>query len=344
MRSAPWCAKLPPPVRRVLRIIKRTAVAFWNDQITQHASALTYYALMSLFPTMLLGISILGLVGQYPETYDAIVGYLRDVAPKSVVDPIDSSLHAALQNKSGAATSVAFSVVVALYGTTGVLESARRALNVVFRVQHGRSFLHRKALDVAFTFVLLTLAITTLIFVGVGGSFADDLLGFIGLGESAQLIWSIVRWPAALLSAMLGFSLVYYVVPDVRDRTFHLVTPGALVGVLIWLAVSIAFSEWFGQVGNSTALYGAFTGAILIVVWLWLTSVALLIGAELNHAVQEERAAVRAATEELARVPPAAGSCDEPTIAAEDQRARTVAAPGPRGRDGGHRDPPSPGA
>lgn len=282
-------------MRRLVAILKRTVIAFYNDQMTQHAAALTYYGLMSLFPTLLLAISLLGLIGQYPETYDTIMEYLRDVAPRSVVVPIDTSLHNALNNKGGAATGLVISVVVALYGTTGVLESARRALNVVFRVESGRSFLHRKTLDVGFTFVLMTLALATGVFIVVGGGLADDLLGYIGLDESARTIWSIVRWPAALFSAMLGFSLIYYITPDVKHRAFHLVTPGALAGVLLWLLVSYAFSQYFSNVSGASALYGAFTGAILVVVWLWLTSVALLAGAELNEAIERERELARAA-------------------------------------------------
>jgi membrane protein len=167
-------------------VIKRTLVSFYDDQMTHHAAALTYYALMSLFPTVLLGLSLLGLLGQYPQTYDAIVGYARDVAPDSVVTPLDSSLQQALQNKGTAATALAISVAVALYGTTGVLEAARRALNVVFEIESGRSFLRRKLVDVASTVVLLTLALVTGILVFVGGGFADDLLGFIGLGPTAR--------------------------------------------------------------------------------------------------------------------------------------------------------------
>src|SRR3712207_3992475 len=124
-------------------VIRRTLVSFYDDQMTQHAAALTYYALMSLFPTVLLALSLLGLLGQYPETYDAIMSYARDVAPESVVTPLDSSLRRALQSKETAATATALSVVLAFYGTTGVLEAARRALNVVFEIEQGRRFLHR---------------------------------------------------------------------------------------------------------------------------------------------------------------------------------------------------------
>ena len=173
-------------LRGIGAVIRRTLVSFYDDQMTHHAAALTYYALMSLFPTVLLGLSLLGLLGQYPETYDAIMGYAREVAPDSVVAPLDSSLQRALQNKGTAATAVAISVVVALYGTTGVLEAARRALNVVFEIEHGRSFLRRKLIDVASTVVLGALVLVTGILVFVGGGFADDLLGFIGLGPERR--------------------------------------------------------------------------------------------------------------------------------------------------------------
>jgi membrane protein len=138
--------------------------------MTHHAAALTYYALMSLFPAVLLALSLLGLLGQYPETYNAIIGYLREVAPASVVDPVDRSLRGALQSKGTAATALAISVAVALYGTTGALEAARRALNVVFEVDGGRSFLRRKTIDVASTFVLMALVLASLFMAFVGGA------------------------------------------------------------------------------------------------------------------------------------------------------------------------------
>ena len=270
-------------------MLKRTLVSFYDDQMTHHAAALTYYCLMSLFPALLLAIALLGLVGQYPETYNAIIGYLRDVAPPSVIEPVDRSLRRAFQSKETAATALAISTVVALYGTTGALEAARRALNVVFEVEGGRSFLHRKALDIASTFVLMGLVLVSLVMVFVGGAFAEDLLGFIGLGSTVADIWNIARWPGALLVAMLVFALIYYVTPDVQQRSFRWVTPGAVVGVLLWLAASLGFSAYVSRVADVGAIYGAFAGAILLVAWLWLTNVALLFGAELNSEIERER-------------------------------------------------------
>ena len=270
-------------------VIKRTLVSFYDDQMTHHAAALTYYALMSLFPTVLLGLSLLGLLGQYPETYDAIMEYAREVAPDSVVTPLDRSLEQALQNKSTAATALAISVAVVLYGTTGALEAVRRALNVVFEIESGRSFVRRKLIDVASTAVLLALALVTGILVFVGGGFADDLLGFIGLGATAADIWNIARWPAALLVAMLVFSFIYFITPDVQQRSWRWVTPGAVTGVLLWLLASWGFSTYISRLADVGAIYGAFTGAIVLVAWIWLTSVALLFGAELNAEIERQK-------------------------------------------------------
>jgi membrane protein len=277
-------------VRRAATVTKRTLIAFYDDQMTHHAAALTYYALMSLFPTALVALSLLGLLGQYPETYDAITGYLEDVVPPSVFDPVDRSLRRAFESERTAATALAVSVPLALYGTTGALEAARRALNVVFELSgSGRGFLRRKTIDVAFTFVLMTLVLASLVMVFVGGPFAEDVFGFIGLDETAARIWSVVRWPGALVVAMLAFALVYYVTPDVRQRAFHWLTPGAAVAVLLWLAATLVFSTYVSSVADVGAIYGTFAGAILLVAWLWLTNVALLFGAELNAEIEREK-------------------------------------------------------
>jgi membrane protein len=276
-------------VRRTFAILKRTAVAFYDDQMTQHAAALTYYALMSLFPAALLAISLLGLIGEYPATYDAIIGYLKKVAPDTVVAPLDSSLRTALQHKGTAATTLVISIFLAFYGTTGVLEAARRAMNVIFQVKHGRRFLTRKAIDVVTSIVLMILVLTTLVLIFVGGRFADDLLGYIGIGGDGAKIWSLIRWPLGVAVAMLAFALVYYVTPDVKHHSFRFALPGAAVAVILWVIGSFAFSTYLSRVADVGALYGTFAGAIVLVAWLWLTNVAMLFGAELNAEIERQK-------------------------------------------------------
>jgi membrane protein len=291
---------------RVLDVGKRTFVSFYDDQMTHHAAALTYYGLMSLFPAALLGLSLLGLLGQYPDTYDAIVGYLEDVAPTWVVEPLDRSLRSALQSRGAATTAFVVSVVIALYGTTGALEAARRALNVVFEVESGRGFVRRKLVDIASTFLLMALVLVSLILVFVGGNFAEDLLGFIGLGPTVVDIWNVARWPVALVVAMVVFAFIYYVTPDVEHRAFHWLTPGAVVGVLLWLLASFGLSTYLTEVAAVGEVFGAFASAIVLILWLWLTNVSLLFGAELNAEIEREK--------ELAEGVPAAETLNRPNL------------------------------
>src|ERR687894_924232 len=186
-------------VGRTRTVVSRTLRAFYDDQMTHHAAALTYYVLMSLFPTALVALSLLSLLGQYPDTYLAITDYLEGVAPPSVLEPVDRSLRRALASEGTAATALIVSVPLALYGTTGALEATRRALNVVFELEgRGRGFLRRKTIDVLFTVALMILVLASLVMVFVGGRLARDLLGFAGLGDTAADIWGIVRWPGAV--------------------------------------------------------------------------------------------------------------------------------------------------
>jgi membrane protein len=270
-------------MKRVWAVLKRTAVAFYDDQMTQHAAALTYYALMSLFPALLLGVSLLGLLGQYPQTYNAVVSYLGDVVPQDTLTAIDNSLRSAIRQKSSATTGVIIGVLTALYGTTGVLEAARRALNVVFRVENGRSFLHRKARDIASSFILIGLVVITLVLVFVGGTLADHVFGHNGAH-----VWNIARWPLAIVVAMLAFAYVYYVTPDLPERHFRVMTPGAVTAVIVWIAISFGFSQYLSHYSEVNAIYGTFAGVIILVFWVWLTNAALLFGAELNSAIERE--------------------------------------------------------
>jgi membrane protein len=270
-------------------VIKRSLASFYDDQMTHHAAALTYYALMSFFPTLLLGMALLGLLGQFPSTYEAVLSYLNDVAPKSTLAALDAALRTALQSKGAAVGALAVAVVTALYGTTGALEAVRRALNVVFEAHDGRGFLCRKATDVVSTVVLMGLILVALTLTFVGGDLAEEIFGAFGLGSTAASVWAVVRWPAALAVAMLVFSFVCYVTPDVEQRAFRWVTPGAAVGVAVWLLASIGFSFYLSRFPGVNATYGSFAAAIILLIWLWLTNVALLFGAEFNAEAERSR-------------------------------------------------------
>ncbi len=266
------------------RLAKRSVVSFYDDQGTHHAAALTYYGLMSLFPTLLLAVSLLGLLGEFPATYNAIIDHLRRVVPAVTLAPLNAAVRAALKSKGTAAAGLAAAIVTALYGTTGYLEAARRALNVVFESPSGRSFIRRKLIDIGSTFVLMALVLATLVLMFAGGDVARDVLG-----PEAALAWKIARWPGAFACALLVFSFIYYVTPDVRQRGFRWITPGALTGVGVWLAASAAFSTYLANFRSLNVTYGSFAAAIILLVWLWLTNVAVLFGAEVNAEIERAK-------------------------------------------------------
>lgn len=262
---------------------------------------MTYYALLSLFPTMLLAVSLLGLIGEYPGTYDSIITELRKVVPATTLAPLDDALRAAFRSTSTAVAALIIGVVTAFVGATGYMEASRRALNVVFDSHTGRSFLRRKATDIVSVTLLVALIVVTLVFIFAGEGAARDVLGSDAVGA-----WAIVRWPAAVASAMLVFSFVYFVTPDVDHRSFRWVTPGAIVGVGVWLGASAGFSYYLQNLSGINVTYGSFAAPIILLVWLWLTNVAMIFGAEVNA----KNAAYRPAAERVAPTS-AAGSADD---------------------------------
>jgi membrane protein len=271
-------------VRRVRWVAKKSVVSFYHDQGTHHAAALTYYALMSLFPMLLLAVSLLGVFGGYPATYNAIVAHLRGVVPAVTLAALKAVVKAAVKSRGTAAAALLLAIVTALYGGTGYLEAARRALNVVFESRYGRSFVRRKLTDAASLFVLFALVLTTLVLMFAGAGVAHDVLG-----SGVASVWRIARWPGAFASALLAFSFIYYVTPDVRHRSFRWIMPGALAGVAVWLGASAAFAEYLAEFKSFNVTYGSFAAAIILLVWLWLTNVALLVGAEINMAIERAR-------------------------------------------------------
>jgi membrane protein len=265
-------------------VAKRTVLSFYEDQGTHHAAALTYYALMSLFPLLLLGVSLLGLLGEYPKTYNSIVHYLAGVVPAATLAPLNVAVGAALKSKGTAVVALAVGVVTALYGSTGYLEAARRAFNVIFDAHHGRSFVRRKLTDAASTLVLLALVLATVVLMFAGAGVARQLFG-----SEAARVWRLGRWPAALICALLVFSFLYFVTPDVQQRAFRWITPGAAFGVALWVLASAAFSTFVTHFSTFNVTYGSFAAAIILLVWLWLTNSALLLGAELNAEIERRK-------------------------------------------------------
>ena len=262
---------------------------YQKDEMSQRAAALTYYALMSLFPALLIAVAVLGYFGQAALVSDA-ADYLKDAgAPPETVDAVTKALESAQQQRGTALGALIIGLATALWGAAGAFGSVGAALNQVFRVEEGRGFVKHKLHNLIWTLLLIFLAAVTCMLLFLGGGLAEDVLGLVGLGGSAVEVWNVLRWPAALLVAMLVYAVVYYAAPNVEIRHWRYITPGAVFGVVMWILASAAFFVYVSSFASYSATYGAFATVVILLIWLYLTSAVLLLGAELNAVVDLRR-------------------------------------------------------
>jgi membrane protein len=262
---------------------------FQKDQITDSAAALTYYSLLSLFPALLFAVAVLGVFGQQGLINQA-ADFLRDAgAPSDTINAVTSVLESGQKSRGTAWGALALGLATSLYGASGAFGAAGRALYRIWRVDEGRSFVKNKLHDLLWTAIVLALVLVVFVLVFLGGSLSEFVFDQIGLGNGFTSVWLYVRWPAALAAVVLIYAIVYYAAPNVEIRRFQWITPGALFGVFTWLLASIVFFIYVSNFSSYSATYGAFAGAVILLVWLWLTNVVLLFGAELNAVIDVRR-------------------------------------------------------
>ncbi len=302
----------PRPSRR--RIAKMTVKQFLDHGMTDNAASLTYFAMLSLFPALLMTVSLLSLVGSAQLPGDAAQYLADNGAAPNTVKSVRDVLETMVKTSSGQSivTFVA-AIGLALNGASGAYAAAGRALNKVRGIEEDRSFLRRKVTDLAATLVVIILIVLVLVALFLGGGISDDLFGTIGLGSTGALIWSIARWPAAFFLALLAYAIVYAYAPDVEHRKLQWLSPGAIVAVSIWLLGSAGLGLFLKASPGYGAAYGAFTAAILLLLWLYITTNAFLFGAELNSTLRRIDATADGAPPFL--TPPPA----DPSAAAADR-------------------------
>lgn len=286
----PEAAPGPAP-RGPVAVAKATYQRFSDDQMMDRAAALTYYSMMSLFPALFVVVALLGLLGTEQLVRD-VVQYAADQgADAALADALEESLRGAISRAGGGlGAALIVAIVVGLYGSSGAFGAAGRALNVVYRVDDDRGFVRQKAEGLLWTLVIVLLAILTLVSIFLGGGIAQDLFGKLGLGDVFSEIWNTARWAIALVCAVVIYAIVYAFAADIHPRKLRWITPGAILGVTAWIVATIGFSIYVRNFGSYGATYGAFAAAIILLLWLWITNLCLLAGAELNAVLDERRA------------------------------------------------------
>ena len=266
--------------------LKRTGKAFKADQLGIWAAALTYFGVLSIFPALLVVVSVLGLLGE--SVTDTLLQNLEDVAP----GPAQEILTDAIRNLQGAgsANTVAFVIGLlgAIWAASGYVDGFMSASNAIYDVEEGRPLTKTLPVRVGLTLVLMVLAGVIAFAVTLTGGLAREVGDLVGVGDTAVDVWGIAKWPVLLLLVSLLLAVLYWGAPNV-DLPFRLISPGSLLAVLGWVVASIVFAFYVGNFSSYNKTYGALAGPIIFLLWLWISNICVLLGAELNAELERSR-------------------------------------------------------
>lgn len=267
--------------------LKRTGKEFSDDALTVWAAALTYYGVLAIFPAMIALMSVLGLLGS--SVTQPMIDNLRDVAPGPAKEIVINTLEN-LQNGQGTA-GVAFvlGLLGAIWSASGYVGAFMRASNAIYEVGEGRPIWKTVPWRIAITVVLLLMLIVVAVMVAVTGPLADRVGDLVGVGDVATTVWDIAKWPFVLVITMAMFAFLYWAAPNVKHPKFPWVSPGGIVAVLLWIVASALFALYVANFASYDKTYGALGGVIVFLVWLWVSNIAILFGAELNAELERSR-------------------------------------------------------
>ncbi len=269
--------------------LKRTVLEFNEDNMTDWAAALTYYGLLALFPALIALVSIVGLFGDPVETTRKLTDIVTSVGPSTAADTFSGPIESITSNRGAAGILFVVGLAVALWSASGYIGAFSRAANVVYETPEGRPFWKLRPLQVLIALAMVLLLAALALALVLTGPIVEEVAGPLGVGETAQTIWDIAKWPVMLAVVVLMVGVLYHATPNVKLPGFKWITPGAVLAIVVWLAASAAFAVYVSQFGSYDKTYGALGGIVVLLVWLWITNCALLLGMELNAERERNR-------------------------------------------------------
>jgi membrane protein len=278
-------AKLPR--RAWTGVLRRTLKEFSEDNLTDWAAALTYYGIVAIFPGLIALVSILGLIGT--SATKPLLDNLGEFAPGPAHQILSNALDGLTQSRGSAGILFAVGLLGAIWSASGYIGAFIRASNQIWDVEEGRPIWQIVPLRLLVTVVMVILLAASAVAVVVTGPLADKVGKLIGIGGAAVTVWDIAKWPVLILVVSVMFSILYYASPNVRQPGFRWVTPGGLFAVVAWMVASAVFGLYVANFGSYNKTYGSLGAIIIFLVWLWLSNVALLLGAELNAEIARGR-------------------------------------------------------
>jgi len=267
--------------------IRRTVREFQVDNLKDWAAALTYYSVLSIFPALLVLISLLDLAG--PSTIQKLLDNLGQVAPGSVNQILEGAIRNLRQTQGSAGLLALAGLAVALWSASNYIAAFMRASNAIYDVPEGRPVWKTLPIRIAVTVVVMVLLAVSAVAVVATGGLADRIGRLLGLGSAVVTAWDLAKWPVLLLLVSFMFALLYWASPNAKQG-FRWVTPGGILAVVVWVVASVAFAIYVANFGSYNKTYGSLASVIIFLVWLWLSNTAILLGAELNAELERSRA------------------------------------------------------
>ena len=275
------------PGRSWWAAVKRTVREFRVDNLSDWAAALTYYGVLSIFPALLVLVSLVDLAGR--GTIDTLLQNLGQVAPGSVNQILATAIKNLQQTRGSAGVLALVGLAVALWSASGYIAAFMRASNAIYDVPEGRPVWKTLPIRLGVTVVVMVLLAVSAVAVVATGGVADRLGRLLGIGSAAVTAWNILKWPVLLLIVSFMFALLYWASPNARQG-FRWVTPGGILAVVVWVLASVAFAIYVANFSSYNKTYGSLASVIIFLVWLWLSNTAILLGAELNAELERGRA------------------------------------------------------
>jgi membrane protein len=269
------------------KVLKRTFKEFRDDDLTDRAAALTYYGVLAVFPALIALVSIVGLIGH--SSVDALVSNIKDIPGvgqgKTIVINAITDISG---RKSAAGTAFVVGLALALWSASSYVGAFMRASNAIYETEEGRPFYKLRPVQLGVTLAMVVMITLCLAAIVVTGPVTNKVGQAVGLGNTGQTVFDIVKWPVILVVVSFMFSLLYYAAPNVKQPSFKWITPGGVLAVLVWLVASAAFALYVKFFPNNKT-YGSFGGVIVFLTWLWISNIALLLGQEMNAELERQR-------------------------------------------------------
>jgi membrane protein len=271
-----------------LYVLRKTWREFSADQVTDLAAALTFYAVLAVFPALLAFVSLVGLFGDAGETTESLLEMASGLVPAAMLDAIREPIQE-LATSPLAGFAFVTGVVGALWSASGYVGAFSRSMNRIYAIQEGRPFWKLRPVTLAVTVLAIVVAVLAAVLITVTGPIASQLGEWLGIGDTALTVWNIARWPILALLAVLIIAVLYYATPNIRQPKFRWMSIGAALALAVWAAASAGFAFYAANFASYERTYGAIGGIIVFLLWIWISNIALLFGAELDAELERAR-------------------------------------------------------